>query len=74
MTAVFLSVFINRCAKERATEIVGGMDEEERNQEDVDAFRKNEEEWLMQTPLDDELGKKISFWQTLRRMFDVRFW
>ena len=74
MTAVFLSVFINRCAKERATEIVGGMDEEERNQEDMDAFRKNEEEWLMQTPLDDELGKKISLWQTLRRIFDVRFW
>ena len=57
LTAIIFSIFINRCAKERANEIVGGMDEEERNQEDVDAFRKNEEEWLMQTPLDDELGK-----------------
>ena len=57
LTAIILSVFINRCAKERASELVGGIDDEERNQDDVEAFRKNEEEWLFQTPLDDELGK-----------------
>jgi len=64
---VFLSIFINRCAKERATEVVGGIDEVERNQEDVDAFRKNEEEWLMQTPLDDDLGK------TMFLPYNIRF-
>ena len=57
LTAVALSIFINRCARERATEIVGGMDEEEKNKEDVEAYKKNEEEWLLQTPLDDELGE-----------------
>ena len=33
------------------------MDEEEKNKEDVEAYKKNEEEWLLQTPLDDELGE-----------------
>ena len=57
LTAVVLSVFINRCAKERAMEMMDG-EEEEQNQDDVQMYKKNEEEWLLQTPLDDELGNK----------------
>ena len=35
-------------------------DEEEQNQDDVKIFKKNEEEWLLQTPLDDELGIELA--------------
>lgn len=54
-TAVLLSIFINRCAKERGVNVVAGEDEEA-SEEDKRMFKKNEEEWLLQAPLDDDLG------------------
>ena len=50
---------------------MGGLDEEEKNKEDVEAYKKNEEEWLLQTPLDDELGEYFFISLTWHRYFSV---
>ncbi|XP_076818399.1 uncharacterized protein LOC143464499 isoform X1 [Clavelina lepadiformis] len=55
--AIFFSFVINRCAKEKAAEIVGEDEEVEETEEDKEEFKRKEEEWLLQCPMDDEIDQ-----------------
>jgi len=54
LVAVLVSVFINRFAKEKASQVVENTG---RMKVNADDFRQKEEDWLMRCPVDDDFGK-----------------